>query len=133
MKELLLKAVSSGVVAGIASKVLFADAGDVQLFNMSIDAGLATGAAVGVGSIASDALSENIIEKMNLPQNIISLEEKIVRFGISGAASAGVLLVGANLPMNNAFKVIALGGLSKYGGDYAYDQLLSPQNGILPF
>lgn len=132
MKETLLKGVASGVVAGVATKLLFGDAGNVELFNMPLDPAIVNGVAVGAGSIASDVFSERIIENMNLPQNVISLEEKLIRFGVCGATSAAVLMVASDLPSANAGKAILLGGLSKYGGDYAYDQLLSPQHGIMP-
>lgn len=131
MKETLIKGLSSGLVAGIATTVLFGDAGTINFFDMALNPSIVSGVAVAAGSVASDMISENIIERMNLPQNVVSIEENLIRFGISGAASAGVLMA-SGVPMGNVGKAILLGGASKFGGDYAYEKILSPKTGMLP-
>jgi len=131
MKETLLKALSSGVIGGIATTVLFGDAGAISVFNMDLNPALVSGLAIGVGSVASDLVSENVIQNMNLPQNIVSTEELLIQFGLSGIA-ASVALSLAGVPTANLMKSFLLGGGSKLGGDYAYCMLLSPHHGMIP-
>lgn len=131
MKEMLLKGLSSGVVGAIATTVLFGDAGAINVFNMDINPALVVGASVAAGSIASDMLSENVIQKMNLPQNVVSTEELLIQFGLSGIAASVALSV-AGVPTANLMKSFLLGGGSKLGGDYAYCMLLSPHHGMIP-
>ncbi len=131
MKELLLKGLSCGVVAGIATNVLFGDAGTISFMDMDINPAIVSGVSVAAGSVASDMLSENIIEKMNLPQNVQSTEEMLIRTGVCGASSAAVLAF-AGIPSANIWKAVALGAGSKLGGDLAYDKLLDPRHGMVP-
>ena len=131
MKETLIKGLSSGLVAGIATNVLFGDAGAINVMDFALNPSIVAGAAVAGGSIASDLLSENVIERMNLPQNVVTTEEMLIRTGVSGAASAVVLTM-AGVPSANIWKAVLLGGASKLGGDYAYEKILSPKTGMLP-
>lgn len=132
MKELLLKAASSGVIAGVATKVLFGESGSINMLNMQVPTSVVSGACVAAGSVASDLTSTMIIEKMNVPQNIKSAEELAVRAGTCGVASTAVLVGLAGVPSSNAIQAFALGAGSKLGGDYAYDTVLDPAKGILP-
>lgn len=131
MKELLIKGLSSGLVAGVATNLLFGDAGSINFMDFAISPSIASGIAVGVGSVASDMLSENVIEKMNLPQNVVSTEEMLIRVGVGGAASA-VVMSFAGIPSENLLKAALLGGASKLGGDYVFEKVLSPKTGMLP-
>lgn len=131
MKETLLKGLSSGAVAGIATIAVFGEAGTIDVMNMAINPAIVAGIAVGAGSVASDYLSENVIENMNLPQNIVTTEEMAIRVGICGAASA-VALSFAGVPSANLLKAALLGGASKLGGDYVFEKVLSPKTGMLP-
>ena len=131
MKEILLKGLSSGLVAGVATSVLFGDANAINIMDFALNPSIVSGVAVGVGSIASDMLSENVIEKMNLPQNVQSTEEMLIRVGVGGAASA-IVLSFAGVPSSNLLQAALLGGGSKLAGDYAYEKILSPKTGMLP-
>lgn len=131
MKETLLKGLSCGALAGIATVVWFGEAGSINFLDFAVHPALVSGLAVGAGSIASDYISENVIENMNLPQNVVSTEEMLIRTGVAGAASA-ITLSMAGVPSSNLLKAGLLGAGSKLGGDYAYEKILSPKTGMLP-
>ena len=133
MKELLMKAVSSGVVSGIATYALFSSTPPIEIAGISLPVPILTGLSVGAGSAVSDLVAENLIEKLNLPQNVENAEKLAVKGGVAGAAATGVLILAAGLPPANSLTTIALGMGSKLTGDYVYDTLWSPQHGILPF
>jgi len=128
MKEILLKGLSTGIVASAGTYFLFGGSGGTAELQNS----LMVGGAVGGGSVASDLISENIIEKLNLPQNVKSLEELLVRSSICGASSTAILVGVVGMPTDNILKSVALGAGSKLGGDYTYQMVLSPQQGFLP-
>ena len=125
MKETLVKAGLSAGIAGIASALLFPSS-QVNAFGMSTSSTVITAAAVGVGSVASDLIAENLIDGLNIPQNIKSTEEFLVRSGLCGVASTGVLLY-AGVPLGNAPTAFLLGAGSKMGGDYAEEKFFGKQ------
>ncbi len=132
MKELLLRSATCAAVGGIGSAVLFGDSGTINVAGMAVPTNLLIGAAIGAGSIVSDMLKENVIEKLNLPQNIVSTEEILVETAISGAA-ATVVLSFAGLPTSNTIPAFLWGGAAKHIGNYSYDKLLDPRKGIMGF
>ena len=129
MKESLLKGLSSGVVAAVAANFILTDS-SLTFANMELPSSVVVGGSVAVGSIVGDYVAENIIDQMNLPQNIKSTEELLVRFGLSGTASTAVLMAGGN--DINLINGVLLGGVSKLGGDYVYQMVLSPKGVIGP-
>jgi hypothetical protein len=129
MKETLLKAGLSGGIALIGSNMLLGN-DSISLFGTSISSSLATGLAVGAGSIASDLVSENLIDSMNLPQNIKTTEEVLLRVGLCGAASSAVMMyMGA--PLSGVPIAFATGAGSKLAGDYVDDMFFS-KRGMMP-
>ena len=130
MKELLVKAGLTGLIGGIGAAMLLGN-GDVQAFGKTMQAGLLTGGAVGVGSVISDLVSENIIENLDLPQNIKSTEEFLVRGSVCGLASSGVLIAAAGMPMQSLPISFAVGAGSKYAGDWAEGTFFG-KKGIVP-
>ncbi len=129
MKELLVKAGLSALIGGVGSNILFGDS-NVNVLGMQTKASILTGGAVGIGSIASDLVSENLIENMNLPQNVKSTEEFLVRTGITGAASSAVLMFNG-MPVSNLPQSFLLGAGSKLAGDYT-EQMLFSNKGMMP-
>jgi len=129
MKETLLKAGLSGGIALIGSNILFGNT-SIDLLGVPVSSSIATGLAVGVGSVASDLVSENLIESMSLPQNIKTTEEVLLRVGLCGAASTATMLyMGA--PISGAPMAFATGAGSKLGGDYVNDMLFSRERGMI--
>lgn len=131
MKELLLRSASCAAVGGIGSAVLFGDSGTINVAGMPVPTNLLIGAAIGAGSIVSDMLKENVIEKLQLPQNVVTVEEILVETAISGAA-ATVVLSFAGLPSTNYVPAFLWGGGAKHIGNYSYDKLLNPKMGMIP-
>lgn len=129
MKETLLKGLTAGVVAGVGSSLLFGNV-NVGLMGLTINSAFVNGGIVGLGSIASDMISDNIIESMDIPQNVKTTEELLIRTGVCGAASSAVYML-AGLSGNNIPRAFLLGAGSKLGGDYGYQLVLSPK-GIIP-
>jgi hypothetical protein len=129
MKELLVKAGLSAVIGGVGSSILFGDS-DVNILGMVTKASVFTGAAVGLGSIASDLVSENIIENMDIAQNVKTIEGTLVKVGVCGAASSAVLIANG-MPVSNLPQSFLLGSASKLGGDYA-EQMLFSKSGFVP-
>ncbi len=129
MKELLVKAGLSALIGGVGSNILFGDS-NVDVLGMQTKSSIITGGAVGIGSIASDLISENLIENMNLPQNVKSTEEFLVRTGITGAAASGVLLL-KGMPLGNLPQSFLLGAGSKLGADYTHQMVFS-KSGMMP-
>ncbi len=129
MKELLIKAGLSGVVAGVGSSILFGN-GNADFFGVSLSAPVVVGGAVGLGSAVSDLVSENIIENMDIAQNVKTLEATAVRVGVCGAASS-LILMGNGMPVSNLSQSFLLGAGSKLAGDYA-EQMLFSNKGIVP-
>ncbi len=129
MKELLVKAGLAGLIGGVGSNILFGDS-SIDVLGMSTKSSVLTGGAVALGSIASDLVSENIVENMNLPQNVKSTEEFIIRGAVCGAAASGVLMFNG-MPMSNLPQSFLLGGGSKYAGDWS-EQMLFSKKGMVP-
>lgn len=131
MKELLLRAGTCGLVGGLGSAVLFGDSGNIYFQGIGVPTNLVIGGAIASGSIVSDVLKENVIEKFNLPQNIKTTEELLIETGLCGLGATTVLWA-AGMPTSNAIPTFLWGGASKHIGNYSYDKLLSPQTGMIP-
>lgn len=130
MNEILVKAALSGVVAGVGSNLLFGD-GQVSMLGMSTRASVLTAGAVGVGSVASDMISEKVIENMNIPTNVKSLEETLVRTGVCGAGASAVMLA-SGMPSSNVVPAFGLGAASKLGGDYLEEKFFGKKGIVGP-
>lgn len=130
MKETLVKGALSAGVAGIASSIIFGNT-TVQIFGTTASGAIVTAGAVGLGSVASDLVAENLIEQMNLPQNIKSTEEFLLRSGVCGLASTGVLMY-AGIPSSEVPAAFVLGAASKAAGDYADEKLFGKRGMIMP-
>lgn len=81
--------------------------------------------------MVSDYVSDQIIENMDIPTNIKSIEEHLIRGGVFGAASSGVMLA-SGLPMSNVPAAFVLGGGSKLAGDIVFDKLFGARGMIGP-
>src|SRR5688500_8329545 len=89
--HMIMKAGASGLIAGIGADLLFGTA-NVNIMGYNPSTTLLVGASVASGSIVSDIVSEKVIESMNLPQNIKSLEEFAIRGAVCGVASSAAMM-----------------------------------------
>ena len=125
-----MKAGLTGLIAGVGSNFLFGS-GNISAFNMEIPAPVMVGISTGIGSFASDMVSESIIENMDLVQNVKTIEETAIRVGVCGLASSGVLYF-SGVPVSNLPQTFLLGGASKLGGDYVYEKAIGGPQSMFP-
>jgi hypothetical protein len=131
MQKSITKSLVSGTVAAVAANILYGNS-DITVMGINTSAVTVVGGSVAVGSLASDYISESIIEKMDVPQNVKSIEETLVRGGVCGAASAGVMLGLTDMGMAGAPQAFVLGAGSKIGGDMLEEQLFGARGWIGP-
>lgn len=129
-KKIMINAVMTGAVAAALTKFYFGDVDYVKYFNMEISAPIATGLGCAVGSVVSDLTSEVIIKRLGVTNQIMNGASMAVNVSVAGASSGIVLYLGG-LPVQNMIPSIALGSVSKLGGDYANEKLFSARDGIL--
>jgi len=130
-KSLAMKAVASGIVAGVGTKWLFGDYGDMNYFGMELSTAMANGLAVGLGSVGSDVFSEQVIRRLSLNNQIINGSTLAVQAGLCGGISSGLLYFGSNIPVGSLPLSFGLGAGSKLIGDYVDYKVFDPRNGII--
>lgn len=120
-KSIVKKSIYTGVIAGVGSYLLFNEAGQSEIFNVTMSSAGVVGVAAAGGSIASDLLSDYVINSMDQSQGVRMAEGTAVKLGISGASTVLALKLGANVdPSLNGFLI---GGGSKAGGDWLQAQV----------
>lgn len=129
-KKIMLSALCTGVVSGVAVKLLFGEYGTADYFGMPLDVSIATGLATGVGSVASDLGSEYVLKKMGLSNQLFNGSSTAVKAGVCGAVSTATLLLAGS---ENYVGPFILGAGSKMGGDAVYDRVFDPRTGFMPF
>ena len=132
IKETVTKALLTGAVAGLATNFLFGDSSAVDYFGMSLNPAIASGAGCALGSIGSDLLSNMVIERMSIPQNIKSAEEMAIRLGVCGLATTVALAVGSDIQSSAYPKTFLLGAGSKAGGDWLEEKVIGGNQSIVP-
>lgn len=130
-KKIGLNAVCTGVVAVVATNVLFGSGETVSYYGMSIPSTVATGIACGVGSVASDTLSEMVIKKLNVSNQIMNGSTLAVKGAVGGLASAGVLYFGG-MPVSILPTALVFGAGAKLGGDYVNEKVFDARTGFIP-
>src|SRR5690606_1105926 len=100
-------------------------------FGTTLSSNLVAAGSVGLGSIASDMVSDYFISNSNLPTNIVSTEEMLVRVGVCGLASTGALMA-AGADLSSTPTTFLVGAGSKLAGDYVQEQVFGPKGIIGP-
>ncbi len=130
-KRIALSAACTGLVAGIATKMILGETETVKFFNMDFSAPVVVAASCAAGSVVSDLTSEMIIKKIGVTNQIITGSSLAVEAGVCGAAASSVLYFGANLPARGLITSFAIGAGSKFTGDFVDEKLFSVR-GIIP-
>lgn len=130
-KKIGMNALCTGIVATVATNLLFGDGGNISYYGMNVPANIATGAGCAVGSVASDMLSEYVIKKLNVSNQIMNGSTMLVKGGVGGLASAGVLYFGG-LPSSSIPTALVFGAGAKLGGDYVNEKVFDPRTGFIP-
>lgn len=133
-KKIVINAALTALVGGLMTKYVLQDEGNVIYFGMEVSSPVAIGMASGIGSITGDLISDQVIRRLKLSNQLFNSAEMAVHIGVSGSAATGILWFNG-LPMSAVPKIFALGAASKLVGDYANDKLFDPRNGMiaLPF
>ena len=129
-KKIAQQAALTGIIAAIATKMVFGEVDNVNYYNFQMSAHWAAALGCAVGSVVSDLTSEMVIKRFAINNQIINSSTLAVSAGTCGAASAAVLYFGG-LPAQSVPKGFLLGACAKLGGDYSNDKLFSPINGIV--
>lgn len=130
-KKIALNGLLSGIIAGIATKVIFGQYGSAEYFGMELDNSLITALGVGTGSIISDLTSEYVIKKLNVSNQIQNGSTVAVEVAISGGASSAILWAGG-VPISSMPATFILGGGSALAGRYANERIFDGRTGFIP-
>jgi len=128
-KKIMINALCTGVVSGVAVKLLFGEYGTADYFVIPMDVSLATGLATGVGSIASDLGSEMVLKRIGLSDQLYNGSSLFVKAGVCGAVSTATLYMGGS---ENIVGPFVLGAGSKMAGDWVYDKVFDIHTGFIP-
>ncbi len=119
-KAVAKKAIYSGSVGAVGAYLLFNETGSSEFLNMSMPSSLAAGSGVAIGSVASDLMSDMIIEKMDQSAGLKQAEGTAVKLAVAGLGSSVALKYGSGVDVSaNTF---LLGAGSKFIGDGVYEQ-----------
>lgn len=129
-KKIALNALCTGVIAGLATKMIFGDIDTVKYYNFEMSAPIASGLGCAAGSAVSDVFSDQVIKRFAITNQIVNSSTLAVQAGVCGGASAGIMYFGG-LPTQSIPKAFALGAGSKLAGDYANFKVFDPVNGII--
>lgn len=132
-KKIALNAVAVGVIAGIVNKYLLGGEGTVNYFGMEMGQNIAVGVASGAGSVVSDLTSEYLIKKMGVSNQVMNGSVLATKAGVGALASSSVLWFAGVLPSEMIPISLAVGASAKVLGDTAYEKILDPRSGFLPF
>lgn len=127
-KKIIVSAISTGIVSGIAVKLLFGEYGTADYFGIPMDVSLATGIATGIGSVASDLGSEMVLKRMGLNDQLFNGSSLAVKAGVCGAVSSTAMYLGGS---DNFVGPFILGAGSKMGGDWIYEKAFDPRTGFI--
>lgn len=117
------KAILTGAIAGLASYLVYGEAGTVNVVGLGAPAYLAIGGAAALGSYTSDMYIDSAIQYLPQSQSFKNIESIATKVGLSGAATAIALKLLVNIPNENLFRAFVVGGGSKIVGDFTYDNL----------
>lgn len=124
MKDLFIKPLVSGTVAGLGTKFLFSDIGNgaVRVFGMNVPVPVLLGGAVAIGSVVSELMRQKVFTSFK--------EGEAVSFALAGGLNAGAAIGTVGLVDKLALSQIGYGRLAGLGfaseiiGDMAYHRVL---------
>lgn len=126
-----MNAVCTGVVATVATNLLFGENQSISYYGMSMPSNVAVGVGCAVGSVASDIASDMVIKRLNISNQIMNGSTMAVKAGVGGLASAGVLYFGG-LPSGSLPTALVFGAGAKLAGDYLNEKVFDPRTGFIP-
>jgi len=124
LKDLFIKPLVSGTVAGLGTSFLFSDisSGAVRVFGMRVPVPVLLGGAVAIGSVVSELLRQKVFTSFK--------EGEAVSFALAGGLNSAAAIGTVGLVDKLALSQIGYGRLAGLGfaseiiGDVAYHRVL---------
>lgn len=121
-----IKNLLTAIVGGLGGVIVFGETGSSNIANMiNVPTYVVIGASAGVGGFVADMFSDNIIRRLPTNPRLMNVESLAVRLGLSGTGTALALKLTTGLPNENILKGFGLGAVSKAGGEWINNNVVS--------
>lgn len=132
IKDDLMKAVTCGAVAGVASH-LFLTPGQVKFpfMNFQMHTSIVVGSAVAGASLISDFMHDMILPHINKSQKLTNIESALLNIAVAGGATGAILIYGSGASVSGLPMSFMLGAGSVVGGNYIFDKFVSQTSALL--
>lgn len=128
-KPVLKRGIYTGLVATAGSYFLLGETLNSNVLGYSVISAVAVGTAAGVGSAASDLLSDYVINRLDQSQGIRTMENNLIKYGISGLGTMGALSLSSKV--SPSIEGFAVGAAFKFAGDAVFQQVDANLLGML--
>ena len=121
-KEMILKPMLVGVIAGVGSGVLLGNGGQLSILGMTVSPAVAIGTAVGVGSLTASAFNQYVLPKIATNEQLRQVESGALGLVVPGVSAVLVshFLIGSLASTSAMLQLGALGAGAEMAGSYAW-------------